>query len=852
MTRKRKSRVVDSFDHEEHPTWIPRQEQRQRVEEHLAYETTISGGAVESQSFYTVPVSPGKQRAPGSAVTFDDILELADLADFFRTTADADEEYVDVASSGRHKKTRTFASDHPFLGFIDQDRYNQFLRMIHVWRHVRQLKRAGRGHDTSGSWGSRPGSCAVLCPACPYPGINLPMDWENTAPDKRYVHSLFLALDANFRLKRKDVSSDENDPGLNHRYAYVVDERQFKTFLSQHGSLIEDDKSTCNNHDAIKSASIRGGRGTAASGVGTAQCSRHDMSRPLGVGDLQKGERYVNMDYFFICTLLFNTPPWVVVSYDIACQWSKNLRARLQVYPDYLTSAVSNVDFVFLIPKFHLPAHVAKCRSSFSFNFTRGAGRTDGEAPERTWAAINKLASSFKEMGPGSRRDGMDDHYGDRNWTKVVAMATTLWDRAQEALIKRTEKVEAFRDFSSALETSTKDWGAMVRAWEADNSKPNPYESSSTHMTASAVRLELAEEDESARKEGRLVSAHAEVTPSVFIMQGIELEEAQRRLRYEFNALGDHSTDLQRAKVTQRSTSVQRRIDAWMTLQNIFMPMVAGQRESETGPADTTFDIPLHLPSSVCSTMLLEARLLECEQRLRVAQAETALHDIRVLLLMRTQLWKSRKRHVSGTRQLTQSSALLAKIKEKLDRLTDKYRYCRTALVNLAVVTKDLSWEGSLKPLCAVGDSVDAHIKSELRLEWCKTRARAHRWQEECMLLAEEMRRVLAFWNHEIDTWDRLASTLQVDPSVVTPDPSVTQNLDLEEIWRAEVDKLTKIRDGKVAFALRQAAIRREMVRAAEKKWGNVRDLLTVFEGRSGFELVEVDLDTTNAPSAGA
>ena len=30
----------------------------------------------------------------------------------------------------------------------------------------------------------------------------------------RYLYALFLALDANFRLKRKNVSSDEADPGL--------------------------------------------------------------------------------------------------------------------------------------------------------------------------------------------------------------------------------------------------------------------------------------------------------------------------------------------------------------------------------------------------------------------------------------------------------------------------------------------------------------------------------------------------------------------------------------------------------------------------------------------------------------
>ncbi|KAF9470113.1 hypothetical protein BDN70DRAFT_763808, partial [Pholiota conissans] len=60
---------------------------------------------------------------------------------------------------------------------IVQDRYHVFLRIIREWRHVRMLKRAGRGHSASGVKGTSSGECAVLCPACPLPGINLPDNW---------------------------------------------------------------------------------------------------------------------------------------------------------------------------------------------------------------------------------------------------------------------------------------------------------------------------------------------------------------------------------------------------------------------------------------------------------------------------------------------------------------------------------------------------------------------------------------------------------------------------------------------------------------------------------------------------
>lgn len=102
-----------------------------------------------------------------------------------------------------------------------------------------------------------------------------------------------MGLDANFRLKRKTVSSDDRDPGLNRGWAYFVEETAYKEHIRVFGDTLTDDVSTCNSHDAVKLANLKGSQGTAASGVGTVECTRHDMKRPCSVGDLQKGERCV-------------------------------------------------------------------------------------------------------------------------------------------------------------------------------------------------------------------------------------------------------------------------------------------------------------------------------------------------------------------------------------------------------------------------------------------------------------------------------------------------------------------------------------------------------------------------------
>jgi hypothetical protein len=129
------------------------------------------------------------------------------------------------------------------------------------------------------------------------------------------------------------------------------------------------------------------------------------------------------MDYLFFSSLRKNEMTSIVVSYDIVCQWHKNLWHRMKVYPhSWHLDHDGKISIIFLIPKFHLPAHILYCHYHFSFNLTKYVGRTDGEAPERGWSDIDPLAPSIREMGPGSRRDVLDDNMGDSNHKKTMTM----------------------------------------------------------------------------------------------------------------------------------------------------------------------------------------------------------------------------------------------------------------------------------------------------------------------------------------------------------------------------------------------------------------------------------------------
>ena len=80
----------------------------------------------------------------------------------------------------------------------------------------------------------------------------------------------------------------------------------------------------------------------------------------------------------------------------------------------------NNMQVRYMVPKFHLPAHVARCCTRYSFNYSKHVRHTDGKAPECGWAKINPIASSTKEMGPGFQCDTLDSHFGDYNWHKIT------------------------------------------------------------------------------------------------------------------------------------------------------------------------------------------------------------------------------------------------------------------------------------------------------------------------------------------------------------------------------------------------------------------------------------------------
>ncbi|OCH84249.1 hypothetical protein OBBRIDRAFT_808384 [Obba rivulosa] len=709
-----------------------------------------------------------------------------------------------------------------------KNRYPTFLRMIREWRYLKALKRGGRGHERGGAQATTSGKLAVLCPAHQeektyLPGLlgptNLPMDWADAPANKRWLYKLFVGIDGNFRLKRKKIFSDVADPGLYNGQVYFVEEKEYKNHIKTFGKQIKEETNTCHNHDAATLANVKGYEGLAASGVVAVQCTRHKMKRPCSVGDLQRGEHYINVDYAFLASICGVILLLVVVSYNIACQWLQNFWSWVQSYG---SDVQYDKETAFLIPKFHLPAHQSSCQDNYSFNLTKGVGRTDGEAPERGWALSNVFGPATKEMGPGSRRDLLDDVF-----------ASILLRKAKQAANGRYIHAHEFKEFDAAIPASkSKEWEAALNNRERDPTQTNPFTVKTPALTIAAVQLKLAEEEAKEIEHGRSLTWHIGMSPSMMLMAGLELQELQWRFHHDAQAAGPHTSDLQHSKLLERRNTLQRKTNGWFEAQKTYIPGVDSLRSHMTSSAPSTIPtelLPLLLPSQLYGRLQCPTFLVEYEWRLREAQAYEALDNLRLHLRLRSYIFKFKDRFVIGIRPNTHARSTIDNIQQKINADAAIYRFARTALKTLTTALgRPASWQASLQKLkdedvrgisdgeiyeseghrtmswiwkvtgvSGSNDDEDSDLHEALQIEWCKSRARFDHWSEECELVEEEMRRVVEFHDWQHKQWLARANTVLPD----MPSDYVK---------------------GLKAYAYRQADIRASMCALRLKSWQDV------------------------------
>ncbi|KAJ7801671.1 hypothetical protein B0H14DRAFT_3489329 [Mycena olivaceomarginata] len=644
------------------------------------------------------------------------------------------------------------------------DRYKQFQRMARQWAFLMRLKRAGWAHD-------------------PREGRNLPDGWQEVDPKYQFLYMLCIAVDANFRLKNPIRTNEIDDPSLGPGWGYWI--------------------STCIAFAALLQKDTRLTTGLRVSGVGGCVCARHECMLPNGLGDLQKGERYANMDFVVLSALAGFALLWLTISYDIACQWKLNLAEHIQRLPSDMRLPLNTIKIQYALPVWHAGSHNEECQNDNSLSFKVGVGKTDGEGVERTWSVMNPAAFMTKDAGRGVRADTMEGKIDNHNYLKNVGQGDALQRKLLVVIAERDRQVAAFSEVSRTVEKDVKrEWRTKINKWLEDPSESNPYTLSRKGEWSyiGSVRVEV-HKDEDALTAGGKAPLHGR-SATAFLIAGIQIEDAQRRIVAELKGTALVAADREN-KIQEWRHALLVKIGAARALK-----AAEGERDADVPPPKAEA-VKLFMPSEMTPDNDNDTLrgsvlgLVDMEAKLRVAQCENSLASLHSRLHAKRHLITFRNSNVTGQVQSTKARTLIEQVGERVNSYANRYRQGRAALVALkgaaayshlrelhpddvrldgdngesdVAARKKLAMmgagRGARAPRNAPGmskrvmswiwtapgalDEVTMH--ESIRVEWSRALARKTRWCEEVMLLREEMRRVLRYLEWQARWWrDRVA-----------------------------------------------------------------------------------------------
>jgi len=258
--------------------------------------------------------------------------------------------------------------------------------------------------------------------------------------------------------------------------------------------------------------------------------------------------------------------------------------------------------------------------------------------------------------------------------------------------------------------------------WEADPSKPNPFEITVTGPTLANVRRQLVEDEAKDLAEGRDSTLDSRVSLFVLISEGIDLEAEQcvhfcllfcafsnvvavwafrRAIGVSGSKLWEHAKDRQHTKHQLRCNALRRKIDHWFKYQALYFPEVVKLRQTSTDHQSEVKvqDIPLWLPSQIKGKIPVTLEAQRTEWRLRNGQAYEALDTLQFQLQLRAHLRTFKHRFVRGQGPNTRARKSISLVQEKIDIAARDYRISYEALDALGSILFKYGWHNELQPL---------------------------------------------------------------------------------------------------------------------------------------------------------
>ncbi|KAJ7080875.1 hypothetical protein C8R43DRAFT_965666 [Mycena crocata] len=598
-----------------------------------------------------------------------------------------------------------------------------------------RLKHAGRGHDPNGVWATRNGELACLCWACPLDGINLPEGWQEIAPEFQFLYMLLLVMDTNFHMKSWLCVNKREDLPLGSGWGNLVEEEPYKEHLR--GYVAEKDYFYC-----LCGAFTEGHTDDYRIEMfwsGGVVCTRHKVVCPEGMGDLQKGERWI----------------------------------------------LEKTKMLYGLPVWHVAAHVTKCQVQNLLSYQVGVGRTDGEGIERTWLTLNLLSWATKEMGAGARHEAIKDKLNHMNFQRNITQGTTLPRKLVLAIDERDHQIAAFGDVDKQQPDETREkWQKKVDDWVRDPNKPNPYKMEDTEgggPTEAAIRLALTQDEAKDTAAGGKKLHGSSVTS--FMVAGLQLKGSQRCIHNKLKGQTLLVSD-QKQRVQEMRIAFFTKLQAFRRLQEIYMPGAVHELQVEEDACDSEMpppnaeDVKLFLPLGLQEEdreNRCRKGLPEMEAKLWEGQCRDVLKSVRNQLHAKRYLLTYCDTNVVGQKAATRAYTLIERVVERvetaemaardiqLDEEQEIDARAQQRLGNIRVTRHHRAgpslsskkqyfswiWTSGGGP----GED-EGSIHDSVRVEWSKALARKDRWVEEVATLHEEMKRVLRFLGWCMVWWE--------------------------------------------------------------------------------------------------
>ncbi|PPQ75117.1 hypothetical protein CVT26_008295 [Gymnopilus dilepis] len=584
------------------------------------------------------------------------------------------------------------------------NRYHEFSQVFRVWNHITQIRRSGQCHNFDELFPyRRQGSITVRCPACPEVHVNVDKKTiEEASEDDTHKYTLFLSIDGNFKLRRKNKRGDPNDVSLNDGRGYFVPSLPYANYL-EHTQNEREDDSVCGHLRALKFRNVLRYKNSDVSGVIIVQCARHGFYMPEGMADLKRGEAFRNTDYVLACALSDALDQrWIMVTYDIWCSYHKKLPSRFQQWFASMLPIIGKIRGA--VPKMHIKNHEVNCQYCWALNYLKYSGETAGELIEACHSEQNGAAASTKEQNPGHRHDSLDGIVNYWNWTKFRTMGGSfppnlmllaIADLLQALLLYRSfircldslrTREKQFLDFTARLEP------ALVKKWEVMDDRPKMInaEVQSVHKPTFekgppnlAKTFERLLKEECARKKAGVDGMG--MTES--IRKALDLEELQSDIKELRRTCSNSESGME--KLVAERDRLQDELDKWRTQQLAIFPKLGDEyylkvlgSVCEMDPEDE----PLLLPSSFSE---LHRRYLglelggNIEKDLRKGRAHDRLDNVRTAIQTYNHHVAIKAKEVRSQRHITRSQGILNGLREDIRKPARRYNRILSGLWDL-------------------------------------------------------------------------------------------------------------------------------------------------------------------------